>query len=94
MPENEIILRFHRRPNALVNLALALRGILNRYEIGDPVPKIKAIWENVKINPGHVKDFKEICGLLPHTEFFYPLYPVTLIFPFIIRILGHNLIVA
>jgi len=90
MPENEIILRFHRRPNALANLALALCGIFNRYKIGDPVPKIKAVWEDVKINPGHVKDFEEICGLLPHTEFFSPLYPVTLIFPFIIRILGHK----
>jgi hypothetical protein len=90
MPENEVILRLSRRPNALANLALALCGIFNRHKIGDPVPKIKAVWEDVKINPGHVKDFQEICGLPPRTEFFYPLYPVTLIFPFIIRILGHK----
>ncbi len=90
MPENEIVLRFHERPNALVNLALALGGIFNRYKIGNPVPKIKAVWENVKIDPCHAKNFEEICGLLPHTEFFHPLYPVTLIFPFIIRILGHK----
>jgi hypothetical protein len=90
MAENEIILRFHRWPNALINIALAFYGISTRFKMGDRVPKIKAVWEDVKIDPGHLKDFEEVCGLLSHTEFLYPLYPLTLIFPLILRVLGHR----
>ena len=43
MAENEIILRFHRRPNALLSIALALYGISTHFKMGDRVPKIKAV---------------------------------------------------
>ncbi len=90
MAENEIILRFHRRPNALTSIALALCGISTHFKTGDRVPKIKAVWEDVKIDPDHLKDFGEVCGLPSHGKFLYPLYPLTLIYPLILRILGHR----
>ncbi len=54
------------------------------------MPKIRAVWEDVKIDPDHLKDFGEVCGLPPHSEFFYPLYPLTLIYPLVLRVLGHK----
>jgi acyl dehydratase len=90
MKENEILLHFHRRPNALISIALALYGISTHFKMGDRVPKIKAVWEDVKIDPAHLKDFGEVCGLPPHGEFFYPLYPLTLIYPLVLRVLGHK----
>jgi len=90
MTENGIILYFHRRPNTLMSIALALCGISTHFKMGDPVPKIKAVWEDMKIDAGHLKDFGEVCGLPPHGEFLYPLYPLTFIYPLILRILGHR----
>jgi hypothetical protein len=58
--------------------------------MGDRVPKIKAVWEDMKIDPDHLKDFGEVCGLPPHGESFYPLYPLTLIYPLVLRVLGHK----
>lgn len=90
MAENEIILRFYRRPNALISIALALYGISTHFKTGDCVPKIKAVWEDVKIDPDRLKDFGEVCGLPPHGEFLYPLYPLILIYPLVLRVLGHK----
>ncbi|HYA90469.1 MAG TPA: hypothetical protein VEK32_03115 [Thermodesulfobacteriota bacterium] len=90
MTENEIILHFHRRPNALMSIALAVSGISTHFKMGDRVPKIKAVWEDVKIDPDHLKDFGEACGLPPHGEFLDPLYPLTLIYPLVLRVLGHK----
>jgi hypothetical protein len=90
MTENEIILHFHRRPNALLSIALALYGISTDFKSTDRVPKIRAVWEDVKIDSNHLKDFGEVCGLPPHGEFLYPLYPLTLIYPLVLRVLGHK----
>jgi hypothetical protein len=90
MAENEIVLHFHRRPNALLSIALALYGVSTDFKSSDQVPKIRAVWEDVKIDPDHLKDFGEACGLPPHGEFLYPLYPLTLIYPLVLRVLGHK----
>lgn len=90
MTENEIILHFRRRPNALLSIALALYGISTHFKMGDRVPKIRAVRKDVKIDPNHLKDFGEVCGLPPHGEFLYPLYPLTLIYPLVLRVLGHK----
>lgn len=90
MAENEIILRFLRRPNALLSIALALYGISNDFKSSGQVPKIRAVWEDVKIDPDHLKDFGEVCGLPSHGEFLYPLYPQTFIYPLVLRVLGHK----
>jgi hypothetical protein len=90
MAENEIILRFHRPPNALLSIALALYGISTDFKMGDRVPKIRAVWEDVKIDPDHLKGFGEVCGLASHGQFLYPLYPLTLIYPLVLRVLGYR----
>ena len=90
MAENEIILHFHRRPNALLSIALALYGISTDFKSSDQVPKIKAVWEGVKIDRDHLKDFGEVCGLPSHGELLYPLYPMTFVYPLVLRVLGHK----
>jgi hypothetical protein len=90
MTENEIILHFHRRPNAILSIALALYGISTDFKMGDRVPKIRAVWEEVKIDPDHLKDFGEVCGLASHGQSLYPLYPLTLIYPLVLRVLGYR----
>ncbi len=90
MAKNGIVLHFHRRPNALLSIALALYGISTDFKMGDRVPKIRAVWEDVKLDPDRLKDFGEVCGLPPHNGFSYPLYPLTLIYPLVLRVLGHK----
>jgi hypothetical protein len=90
MAENEVILHFHRRPNTLLSIAFALYGISTDFKNSDRVPKIRAGWEGVKIDRTHLKDFGEVCGLPSHGEFLYPLYPMTLVYPLVLRVLGHK----
>jgi hypothetical protein len=73
-----------------MSIALAVCGISTHFKMGDRVPKIKAVWEDVKIDSDHLKDFGEACGLPPHGEFLYSLYPLTLIYPLVLRVLGHK----
>jgi len=87
---NEITLHFHRRPNTLLSIALALYGISTDFKRSDRIPKIRAVWEDVKIDPARLKDFGEVCGLLSHGEFLYPLYPMTFVYPLVLRVLGHK----
>ncbi|MGO8987782.1 MAG: MaoC family dehydratase [bacterium] len=90
MAENEIILPFRRRPNALLSIALALYGISTDFKSSEQVPKIRAVWEDVKTDPAHLRDFGEVCGLPSHGEFLYPLYPMTFVYPLVLRVLGHK----
>lgn len=73
-----------------MSIALALYGISTHFKMDDRVPKIKAVREDVKIDPGHLKDFGEVCGLPPQGEFLYRLYPLTFIYPLVLRVLGHK----
>ena len=90
MGASEIDLVFHRRPGAVANVALAVLGISAGFKIGNNTSRIRAKWEDVEVNPNHLKAFGDICGLPPQTEYFHPLYPLTLAFPLIMRILGHK----
>ena len=90
MTENEITLHFHRRPNVLLSIALALYGISTDFKSSGQVPKIRAVWEGVKIDPAHLRDFGKVCGLLSHREFLYPLYSMTFVYPLVLRVLGHK----
>lgn len=90
MAENEIVLRFHRRPNTLLSIALAVYGISTHFKSSDQVPKIRAVWEDVKTDLDHLKDFGEVCGMPSHGEFLYPLYPLTFVYPLVLRVLGHK----
>jgi hypothetical protein len=90
MGASEIDLVFHRRPGALANIALAALGISAGFKMGNNTSRIRAIWEDVEVNPTHLKAFGDICGLPSQTEYLHPLYPLTLGFPLIMRILGHK----
>ncbi len=90
MGASEINLVFHRRPNAAATVALAALGMSTGFDMGNNRSKIRATWEDIEINPIHLNAFGDICGLPPQTEHFHPLYPLTLGFPLIMRILSHR----
>jgi hypothetical protein len=90
MTKERLLLPIHRRPGALANIALAVCGISTTFTPGNGAPKIQIVWDDMEVNSAHLKDFGKICGLSPPTEVLYPLYPLTLAFPLIMRILGHK----
>jgi len=90
MEEDWILLSFRKRPGALSTLALAALGMSIGLKPGDRTPNIKAVWEKMHVSSAHLNAFAETCGLHGQPEFLYPLYPLTLIFPLIMRILGHK----
>ncbi len=90
MGANEIDLVFHHRPGAVANIALAVLGMSAGFKMRNDMRRIRAMWENVDVNLAHLQAFKDICGLPPQTEYLHPLYPLTLGFPLIMRILGHK----
>ena len=75
-------------------------GISARFRMDSDAPTIKAVWDNAEIDPAHLNAYGEICGLpfsskflfgVPlERQFVYPLYPLTLVFPLLMRVLGHK----
>ena len=71
-------------PNVALLLAKALIKI-GKYRIGDPLPPLKAHWENLHIDQNHLQDYNQICGFesnqMPAT------YPWVRAFPLIMSVL-------
>lgn len=84
-----ICLHYEKRPSAIIGLAKAFWGISRRYNSKTDSAELCALWENVAILPDHLNKFNEICGLetIGRINLFYPL---TLVFPLVIRVLGHS----
>ena len=100
MKERQVILPIHRRPNPFTTLIRAACGISTNFNMDTNTPTIKAVWDNAEINPAHLNRYGEICGLPFYSKFLfgapierqfvYPLYPLTLVFPLLMRVLGHK----
>ncbi|MFC1850583.1 hypothetical protein ACFL27_10360 [candidate division CSSED10-310 bacterium] len=84
-----INLTFKNRPSSLYNLVLAFWGISRSFHSENGVTKIRAARKEFRIDPVHLRQYREICGL-GTTDFLPLLYPLTLIFPLILRVLGHK----
>ncbi|MFZ5569187.1 MAG: hypothetical protein ACOZF0_02200 [Thermodesulfobacteriota bacterium] len=87
-----IRLQYQKRPSAVIALLKALWGIRRRYDILTDQAEICAVWKKATMMPEHRKVFMEICGLQADLSNDHPMdiiYPWTLVFPLVIRVLGH-----
>ena len=66
-------------PNVALLLAKALIKI-GKYRIGDPLPPLKAHWENLHIDQNHLQDYNKICGFesnqMPATYLWVRAFPL------------------
>lgn len=82
----EITKIFSESPSALYTLWKAFRSRKNRYSAGEEYPVIHASRPGFMINETHMKDFDELCDI---SQFDFPhmLYPFTLAYPYIMRVM-------
>jgi len=85
-----VCLNYDKRPSAIIALAKAFWGISRRYDAKTDTADICAIWHNTGIEPGHLNEFNDICGLHHNRDKVNMVYPLSLIFPLVIRVLGHS----
>jgi hypothetical protein len=79
-------LTFNHKPSAVYTLWQAFRSRKSRFTSAEKVPVIHASRSSLRITERHLRDFYEICHLsaLP---FLHILYPLTLCYPYMMRIL-------
>ncbi|MCX5845498.1 MAG: hypothetical protein NTW12_03950 [Deltaproteobacteria bacterium] len=84
-----IDLIFNKRPSTISTVLLALFGWSRRFDAEKPFPKITAQWKGVTVEKKHLYKFNRLCGI--HDSAQLPLiYPFTLIYPLLQRILAHK----
>ncbi len=83
------LLSFSKRPSELLTFWKVLRSGKKRFRDGDLMPRIHASRKGLSIDMKHVKAFNDICDTeeSPHLHL---LYPFTLVYPYIMRILTHE----
>ncbi|OGP83644.1 MAG: hypothetical protein A2Z08_11075 [Deltaproteobacteria bacterium RBG_16_54_11] len=81
-----INLIFHHKPSAIYTLWQAFRSRKSRFASEEKVPVIHASRSSLRINARHLKAFYEICHVGP-LPFLHILYPLTLCYPYMMRIL-------
>lgn len=86
---SEINMIFGERPSGFTAIA---KGLWNRRFVSQSrnhPAEISATIRNIKPAFSHVRAFDRICRL-PDTGFFHPLYPLTYVYPLIVRVLMHK----
>jgi len=81
-----INLIFNHNPSAIYTLWQAFRSRKSTFASEEEVPVIHASRSGLRINEKHLKDFYEICNISP-LPFLHILYPLTLCYPYMMRIL-------
>jgi hypothetical protein len=81
-----INLIFRHKPSAMYTLWQAFRSRKSRFSSTEKMPAIHARRTGLRINKKHLKAFYEICHLRP-LPFLHILYPLTLCYPYMMRIL-------
>jgi hypothetical protein len=79
-------LTFNHNPSAMYTLWQAFRYRKSGFASIEKVPIIRASRSGLRINESHLKDFYEICHISP-LPFLHILYPLTLCYPYMMRIL-------
>jgi len=83
-----LLLKFKGRPLAIISLVQAFIGISRSFDTRQ-FASIYALIKDFSIDPDHLDAYSSICGI-EKSEHLPLLYPTTLIFPLIIRMLGHK----
>ena len=82
-------LSYHKRPSTVWTVLLALWGRSTCYDHDQPKPLITATRNNIEIDKDHLEEFSKICEIRRGTTL--PLmYPFTMIYPLLQRILAHK----
>jgi hypothetical protein len=81
-----INLVFNHKPSAIYTLWQAFRSRKSRFTSEEEVPVIHASRSSLRITERHLRDFYEICHISP-LPFLHILYPLTLCYPYMMRIL-------
>jgi hypothetical protein len=86
---NAMNLIFNHRPSAMYTLWQAFRSRKSRFSSAEKVPPIQASRTSMRIDQRHLKAFYEICHIKP-LPFLHILYPLTLCYPYMMRILCRH----
>lgn len=81
-----INLIFNHKPSAMYTLWQAFLSRDNRFASAAKVPAIQVSRSDLRIDQRHLKAFYEICHISP-LPFLHILYPLTLCYPYMMRIL-------
>jgi hypothetical protein len=84
-----IELIFNRRPSLSVSYLQGLLWPRHGIKNDQKIPHFLLIWENVKLSKKRLEKFNALCGL-PLTSSIPILYPQTLVFPLVMRIISHK----
>lgn len=80
---------FNKRPSTVATVLSALFGWSGKFDAKKPVPHITAQRKKVAVEGKHLNKFNGLCGI--HEDMKIPLiYPFTLIYPLLQRILAHK----
>lgn len=84
-----IQLEFKKSPSALKTLWQAFKSQKHTYKPGHALPNIELTRTKINIDPKHLSAFNQICGEQT-TEHISLLYPFTIAYPYILRVLSHK----
>lgn len=82
----KISIQLNRRPSDIYTLLLALISRKKRFSSDIKIPEISIYSKNQNISGHHLESFNHICGVQP-TQGIHQLYPFTLAYPYMMRIL-------
>jgi hypothetical protein len=86
---DETLVLFDEPPSALYTLWLAYLNRKSTFVSKERVPTIRVRRPNLRIREKHVKVFYEICEI-PRSDSLNILYPFTLVYPYIMRVLCRS----
>ncbi len=78
--------QFNKKPSDLMTLLQAYRSRKSRFTSENDIPEIHVIRSDLKIDTEHLKLFNSICGI-DTTLNLHIMYPFTLAYPYLMRIL-------
>ncbi|MBP1711398.1 MAG: dehydratase [Deltaproteobacteria bacterium] len=81
-----VILNFNKKPSDILTLLQAFNSRKSRFNPDEAVPEIHVIRSGYRINSEQLNSFQTICGI-PPTRHLHILYPFTLVYPYLMRIL-------
>ena len=84
-----IQLDLKKSPSSLKTLWQAWKSQKHTYKPGQTVPNIELSGTKISIDPKHWAAFNQICGD-QNTEHVSLLYPFTIVYPYILRVLSHK----
>ncbi len=85
----EHIMIFDKTPSALYSLWKAFRSRKSVYLPNVTYPIIHSVRKRLMINEFYLKAFYKICDII-QTDFLHILYPFTLVYPYIMRVMGSQ----